>query len=62
MRFVLIDLTSNVTDLADSILRLGPQCTDQQWEALDNAFQQAVITSDLLVTLAIALAGTPSKQ
>jgi hypothetical protein len=62
MRYVLIDLTSNVADLGDSILRLGPECTDQQWEALDNAFQQAVITSDLLVTLAIALAGTPSRQ
>jgi hypothetical protein len=62
MRYVLIDLTSNVADLAHSIPRLGPECTDQQWEALDNAFHQAVITSDLLVTLAIALAGTPSRQ
>jgi len=62
MRFVLIDLTSDVTELADSILRLGPESTDQQWEALDNALQQAVITSELIVTLAIALAGTPSRQ
>ncbi len=62
MRYVLIDLTSNVADLSDSILRLGPEGTDQQWEALDNALQQAVITSELLVTLAIALAGTPSRQ
>ncbi|HYL56649.1 MAG TPA: hypothetical protein VEU73_13845 [Gemmatimonadales bacterium] len=49
-------------DLADSALRLGPECTDQQWEALDKAFQQILITSELLVTLAIALAGKPSKQ
>jgi hypothetical protein len=62
MRYVLIDLTSNVAELGDSILRLGSECTDQQWQALDNALQQAVITSDLLVTLAIALAGTPSRQ
>ena len=61
MRFMLIDVTSNAADLVDSISPLGPE-TDQEWEALDKAFQQVLITSDLLVTLAIALAGTPSKQ
>ncbi len=62
MRFMLIDVRSNAADLADSISPLGPEATDPEWEALDKAFQQAVITSDLLVTLAIALAGKPSKQ
>jgi len=62
MRYVLIDVTSNAADLADSMSPLGPEATDQEWEALDKAFQQVLITSELLVTLAIALAGTPSKQ
>jgi len=62
MRFVLIDVTRNAADLADSFLRLGPERTDQEWEALDRAFQQAIITSELFVTLAIASAGTASRE
>jgi len=62
MRFMLIDVSSDVTELADSVARLGSECTDQQWEALDKAFQQAIITSELLVAFAIAFAGKPSKQ
>ena len=61
MRYVLIDVTSNAADLAASISPLGPE-TDQEWEALDKAFHQVLITSELLVALAMALAGTPSQQ
>jgi len=62
MRFVLIDVTSNAANLADSISPPGPEATDEEWEALDKAFQQVLITSELLVTLAIAFAGKPSRQ
>jgi len=40
MRYVLIDLTSNAAGFGDSVFRLGPEYTDQQWRRPTTPFNK----------------------